>query len=164
MKLRALAAVTATMAAALVLTASAAADQPEVIGPITTQIQFPFFACGFEADVSITDTFENRIFSNPTFNIDYYREVGTITNPATGTTLEINDHWTEVGRPPTNPDEGLGKFAQHGVSFHIVAPGGGVVLIKAGYVLYRYPDGLVFVQHGIDTTGALAELCAALAA
>jgi hypothetical protein len=54
-------------------------------------------------------------------------------------------------------------FAQHCVSFHIVAPGDGVGLIQAGYVLFRFPDGFVFVQHGIDTTGDLSALCAALA-
>jgi hypothetical protein len=163
MKLRMLAAAAAAATTALALATSAAADQPEVISPFTYPIQFSFFACGFQADVSITETFENRIFSNPTFNIDYYRDEGTVTNPATGTTLAIRDSWTELGRPPTNPDEGLGTFSQHGVTTHVVAPGGGVVLLKAGYVVYRFPDGFVFVQHGVDTSGDLSALCAALA-
>jgi hypothetical protein len=163
MRVRVLVTAVAALAAGLSLTSSALADQPEVIGPITTQINFPLFACGFEADVSFTETFENRIFSNPTFNINYFSDVGTITNPANGATLRIDDHYTQVGRPPTSPDQGQGTFAQHGVSFHIVAPGGGVVLIQAGYVLFRFPDGFVFVQHGIDTTGDLSALCAALA-
>jgi hypothetical protein len=68
-----------------------------------------------------------------------------------------------VGRPPSSADQGQGTFAQHGVSFHVVAPGGGVVLIQAGNVLFRFPDGFVFVQHGIDTTSDLSALCAALA-
>lgn len=153
----------AAAAATLAMATSAAADQPEVFGPFTYPIQFSFFACGFQADVSITETFENRIFSNPTFNIDYYRDEGTVTNPATGTTLAIRDSWTELGRPPTNPDEGLGTFTQHGVTIHVVAPGGGVVLLKAGYVVYRYPDGFVFVQHGVDASGDFSALCAALA-
>jgi hypothetical protein len=163
MNLRMLGALAAAVAATLLLAASAAADQPEVIGPVTYPIEFSFFACGFQADVSIIETFENRIFSNPTFNIDYYRDEGTITNPATGMTLAIRDSWTELGRPPASPDEGLGTFTQHGVTIHVVAPGSGVVLLKAGYVVYRYPDGFVFVQHGVDASGDLSALCAALA-
>ena len=149
-------------AAALAMATPAAADQPEVFGPFTYPIQFSFFACGLEADVAITETFENRIFFNPTFNIDYFRDDGTVTNPATGTALAIRASWTELGRPPTNPDEGFGTFTQHGVTVHVIAPGGGVVLLKAGYVVYRFPDGFVFVQHGVDTSGDLSALCAAL--
>jgi hypothetical protein len=37
------------------------------------------------------------------------------------------------------------------------------LVVKAGYVFYRYPDGFVFVQHGVDTSGDLSTLCAALA-
>jgi hypothetical protein len=85
-----------------------------------------------------------------------------VTNPATGTTLTISDSWTELGRPPTSRDQGLCTFAQHGVTTHVIAPGGGVVLLRAGYALYRYPDGFVFVQHGVDTSGDLSALCAAL--
>lgn len=92
MKLSILGAFGAAVAASLALAASpAAADGPLVIGPFTYPIEYSFFACGFQADVSITETFENRIFSNPTFNIDYYRDAGTVTNPATGRTLAIRD-------------------------------------------------------------------------
>ena len=61
---------------------------------------------------------------------------------------------------------GLGTFVERGVRTHIRAPGGGTVVLDAGYLHYRYPDGFVFVAHGrhqLELEGDIAELCAALA-
>jgi hypothetical protein len=159
------AAAVGVVAAALLLASPAAADQPEIFGPISYHAEYSFFACGFEADVSLDGTFENRIFDNPLRNINYIREVGTVTNPATGTTLQVKHSYTELGTPPTSPDQGLGLFTDRGLVTHVVVPGGGVVLIDAGRLVWRYPDGLVFEANGnhqLKIEGDLSELCAAL--
>ena len=68
--------------------------------------------------------------------------------------------YTEIGRPPTSPDEGQGTFAVRGLTTRVLLPGGGVVLIDAGYLVWRYPDGFVFVAHGnhqLEIEGDLAE-------
>jgi hypothetical protein len=160
------AAIAAVIATALVIASPAAADQPFVYGPISYHAEYSFFACGFEADVSLDGTFENRIFDNPLRNINYIREEGTVTNPATGTTLRVRHWYTELGTPPTSPDEGQGLFTDRGLVTHVVAPGGGVVLIDAGRLVWRYPDGLVFEANGnhqLKIEGDISELCAALA-
>jgi hypothetical protein len=153
--------------AALALAAPAAADAPDVFGPFEYHIAYTFSNCGFPAAVSIDGTFTNRAFVNPEQNINTIREEGTVTNSATGTTLRIRNSWTELGRPPQSPDEGLGTFVERGVRTHILAPGGGTVVLDAGYLHYRFPDGFVFVAHGrheLELEGDIAELCAALAA
>jgi hypothetical protein len=152
--------------AALALAAPAAADAPDVFGPFEYDVAYTFSNCGFPADVSIHGTFTNRAFANPEQNINFIREEGTVTNPATGTSLRIRNSWTELGRPPQSPDEGLGTFVERGVRTHIVAPGGGTVVLDAGYLHYRFPDGFVFVAHGrhqLELEGDIAELCEALA-
>ncbi len=152
---------------ALALAAPAAADAPDVFGPFEYDAAYTFSNCGFPANVSIHGTFTNRAFVNSEQNINYIREEGTVTNPATGTSLRIRNSWTELGRPPQSPDEGLGTFVERGVRTHIVAPGGGTVVLDAGYLHYRFPDGFVFVAHGrhqLELEGDIAELCKALAA
>ena len=152
--------------AALALAVPAAADAPDVLGPFEYDIAFSFSNCGFPAVVSLHGTFTNRSFRDPVRNINYIREEGTLTNPATGTMLLIKNAWTELGRPPESPDEGLGTFVERGVRTHVRAPGGGTVVLDAGYLHYRYPDGFVFVAHGrhqLELEGDIAELCAALA-
>jgi hypothetical protein len=164
--IRTVAAVAGVIATALLIAAPAAANQPEVFGPFSFHEEYSFWNCGFEADVSLDGTFENRVFSNPVRNINYIREVGTVTNPLTGTTLKVKHSYTELGTPPANPDEGQGLFTQRGLYTHVVAPGGGVVLIDAGRLVYRYPDGLVFEANGnhqLQIEGDISELCAALA-
>jgi hypothetical protein len=157
----------ATVAAALAVASPAAADQPDVFGPFEYDVQYTFTNCGFPADVSLHGTFTNRAFWNPEQNINYIREEGTVTNAATGTTLVIKNSWTELGRPPQTPDEGWGTFVERGVRTHIRAPGGGTVVLDAGFLHYRYPDGFVFEAHGrhqLELEGDIADLCAALAA
>lgn len=154
------------VAAALALVAPASADAPDVLGPFAYDVAYTFTNCGFPAQVSLHGTFTNRSFFNPLQNINYIREEGTVTNPATGTTLLIRNAWTELGRPPTSAEEGWGTFVERGVRTHIRAPGGGTVVLDAGYLHYRYPDGFVFVAHGrhqLELEGDIAELCAALA-
>jgi hypothetical protein len=163
---RIVATIAGTVATVLVVASPAAADQPFVFGPISYHAEYSFFNCGFEADVSLDGTFENRIFDNPVRNINYIREEGTVTNPATGTTLRVKHWYTELGTPPTSPDEGQGLFTDRGLVTHVVAPGGGVVLIDAGRLVWRYPDGLVFEANGnhqLTIEGDISKLCAALA-
>jgi hypothetical protein len=153
-------------AAALALAAPAVADAPDVFGPFEYDVSYTFGNCGFPAAVSIHGTFTNRAFVNPAQNINTIREEGTVTIPATGTSLRIRNAWTELGRPPQSPDEGLGTFVERGVRTHILVPGGGTVVLDAGYLHYRFPDGFVFVAHGrhqLELEGDIAELCAALA-
>lgn len=154
-------------AAALALAAPAAADAPDVFGPFEYDVAYTFGNCGFPAAVSIHGTFTNRAFVNPERNINFIREEGTVTNPATGATLRIQNSWTELGRPPASTDEGLGTFVERGVRTHILVPGAGTVVLDAGYLHWRYPDGFVFVAHGrhqLELEGDIVELCAALAA
>ena len=94
------------VAAALALVAPASADAPDVLGPFAYEVEYTFANCGFPAQVSLHGTFTNRSFFNPLQNINYIREEGTVTNPATGTTLLIRNAWTELGRPPTSAEEG----------------------------------------------------------
>jgi hypothetical protein len=163
---RTLAALIGAVATALVLTVAAAADRPDVLGPFDYHLEFTFSNCGFPADVSLDGTFTNRAFHNPERNINYIREEGTITNPASGATVLVKNSWTELVRPPGTPDEGLGTFTERGARTHIRVPGGGTVVLDAGYLRYRFPDGLVFEAHGrhqLEIEGDIAELCAALA-
>jgi hypothetical protein len=157
----------AAAAGVLALATPAAADQPLVFGPFSYHAEYSFWNCGFEVRVSLDGTFENRIFVNPVRNINYIREDGTATNPLTGTSLLIRHMYTELVRPPESPDEGLGVFTERGLKTRVIAPGGGVVLIDAGTLEWRYPDGFVFSAHGnhqLEIEGDLSELCAALAA
>ena len=157
----------ATVAASLSLTGAAAADQPESFGPIEYDAAFTFTNCGFRVDVSLHGTFENRMFVNPVRNINYIREEGAATNPVNGATALVRHMYTEIGRPPTSPEEGWGTFATRGLTTRVLVPGSGVVLLDAGYLLWRYPDGFVFVAHGnhqLEIEGDIAELCAALVA
>jgi hypothetical protein len=160
------AAIAGLVASALVIASPAAADQPFLFGPIDVHEEYSFWNCGFEADVSLDGTFANRIFENPVRNINYIREEGTVTNPLTGATLRVKHWYTEEGRPPTSPDEGWGLFTDRGVVTHVVVPGGGLVLIDAGRLVWRYPDGLIFEANGnhqLKIEGDISELCAALA-
>lgn len=163
---RIVAAIACVVATVFVIASPAAADEPEVFGPISYHAEYSFFNCGFEADVSLDGTFENRMFDNPLRNINYIREEGTVTNPSTGTSLSVKHWYTELGTPPTSPDEGQGLFTDRGLVTHVVAPGGGVVLIDAGRLVWRYPDGLIFQANGnhqLEIEGDISELCAALA-
>jgi hypothetical protein len=156
----------AGIAAALIVVAPASADQPDVFGPFEYDAAFTFSNCGFPVEVALHGTFTNRAFVNPVRNINYIREEGTATNPATGATLLIRHMYTEIGRPPESPDEGQGTFTVRGLTTRVLLPGGGVVLIDAGYLVWRYPDGFIFVAHGnhqLETEGDFTELCAALA-
>jgi hypothetical protein len=156
----------AVTAAALSLSGAASADQPDVFGPFEYDAAFTFSNCGFPVDVALHGTFTNRAFVNPVRNINYIREEGTATNPATGATALIRHMYTEIGRPPEGPDEGQGTFTVRGLTTRVLVPGGGVVLIDAGYLVWRYPDGFIFVAHGnhqLEIEGDFSELCAALA-
>jgi hypothetical protein len=164
--IRSFAAVLAALAAGLALAAAASAYQPDVFGPVAYHVEYTFSNCGFPADVSLDGTFTNRAFWNPERNINYIREEGTITNPANGATLLVNNSWTELGKPPEGPDEGWGTFTERGARSHIRVPGGGTVVLDAGTLRYRFPDGFIFEAHGrhqLEIEGDIAELCAALA-
>jgi hypothetical protein len=153
--------------AAMAVATPANADRPEVFGPFTEHVEYSFWNCGFEAHVALDTSFENRSFENPERNINYIRDVGTVSNPLTGASLAIRHSYTELGRPPESPDEGMGVFTDRGLKTRVVAPGGGAVLIDAGTLTWRYPDGFVFVAHGnhqLEIEGDLSDLCAALAA
>ena len=157
----------AAVVSTLVLAAAGMADRPEIFGPFSYHAEYSFWNCGFEVHVSLDGTFENRIFDNPVRNINYIREDGTATNPLTGASLLVRHMYTELGRPPESPDEGFGVFTDRGLKTRVVAPGGGVVLIDAGTLEWRYPDGFVFSAHGnhqLEIEGDLSEVCAALAA
>jgi hypothetical protein len=96
-------------------------------------------------------------------NLQHYEQQGTIS--ANGKTLLVNDHWNVTTTPPTSPDEELGIFTQRGATFHILAPGSGIVLLDAGYLVTLFPSGDVVVAHGqfpLEVSGDVSSVCAAL--
>jgi hypothetical protein len=119
--------------------------------------------CGFDVRVDIDGTGSFAIYDDPPKNIQHYEEQGTIT--ANGHVLVVNDHWNVTTTPPTSPDEEQGVFTQRGASFHVQAPGGGIVELDAGYLVTLYPDGRVVVAHGqfpFEVDGDVSPVCAAL--
>jgi hypothetical protein len=55
----------------------------------------------------------------------------------------------------------------HGLMTRVLVPGGGVVLFDAGYLVWRFLDGFIFVahrNHEREIEGDLSESCAAVAA
>jgi hypothetical protein len=139
--------VTAMLLAALTFVGAAGADQPETgTFPIGTHATFPAGSfCSFAVRVDTDGTGRFSIYDNPLRNIQHYEEQGTIT--ANGKTLLVNDHWNVTTTPPSNPNEELGVFTQRGAPFHIQAPGGGIVLLDAGYLVTLFPSGTVVVSQ-----------------
>jgi hypothetical protein len=114
--------------------------------------------------VDIDGTGSFAIYDNPPRNIQHYEQQGTIT--ANGKTLLVNDHWNVTTTPPSSPAEEQGVFTQRGAAFHIQAPGGGMVLLDAGYLATLFPSGDVVVAHGqfpFEVDGDVSSVCAALA-
>jgi hypothetical protein len=158
--------VAAMLAAALALASSASADQP-LTGTVVLGMHTTFPAgtlCSFDVRVDLDGTGSFSVFDNPPRNIQHYEESGTVT--ANGKTLLVNDHWNVTTTPPSNPSEELGVFTQHGAELHILVPGGGVVLLDAGYLVTLFPSGTVVVFHGqfpFAVEGDVSGACAALA-
>jgi hypothetical protein len=158
--------VAAALTAALAFTASAAADQP-LTGtfPIGLHATFPAGTfCSFAIRIDLDGTGRFSVFDNPPRNIQHYEQQGTIT--ANGKTLLVDNHWNVTTTPPSNPSEELGVFTQRGAAFHILVPGGGIVLLDAGYLVTLFPSGTVVVSHGqfpFEVGGDVSAVCAALA-
>ena len=84
---------------------------------------------------------------------------------ANGKTLLVSDHWNVTTTPPTSAAEEQGVFTQRGASFHVQAPGSGIVEIDAGYLVTLFPSGNVVVSHGqfpFEVDGDVSAVCAAL--
>ena len=165
-RFRGLLLIASVLAAALTFVASAAADQP-LTGtfPIGVHATFPAGTfCDFAVRVDLDGTGTFSIFDNPPRNIQHYEQQGTIT--ANGKTLLVNEHWNVTTTPPSSPAEELGVFTQRGAPFHILVPGGGIVLLDAGYLVTLFPSGTVVVSHGqfpFELEGDVSGVCAALA-
>jgi hypothetical protein len=158
--------IAAVLLAALAFVGSAGAGQP-VTGtfPIGLHATFPADTfCSFDVRLDLDGTGSFSIFDNPPRNIQHYEEQGTIT--ANGKTLLVNNHWNVTTTPPSSPAEELGVFTQRGAPFHIQAPGEGIVLLDAGYLVTLFPSGTVVVSHGqfpFEVEGDVSSVCAALA-
>jgi hypothetical protein len=158
--------VSAALLGALAFVGVAGADQP-LTGtfPIPLHATFPAGTfCGFDVSVDLDGTGRFSIYDNPPRNIQHYEQQGTVT--ANGKTLLANNHWNVTTTPPSSPAEELGVFTQRGAPFHIQAPGAGVVLLDAGYLVTLFPSGTVVVSHGqfpFEVEGDVSALCAALA-
>jgi hypothetical protein len=151
--------------AALVFVTAAAATAPlRGTFPIGLHATFPAGTfCGFDASVDIDGTGTFAIYDDPPRNIQHYEQQGTIT--ANGKTLLVNDHWNVTTTPPSSPAEEQGVLTQRGAAFHIQAPGSGMVLLDAGYLVTLFPDGEVVVAHGqfpFEVGGDVSSVCAAL--
>ena len=160
-----LAAVALGAVTALVCVTAAVADAPERgTFPIGLHATFPAGTfCAFDVSVDIDGTGSFAIYDNPPRNIQHYEQQGTIT--ANGKTLLVNDHWNVTTTPPSSPAEEQGVFTQRGAAFHIQAPGSGMVLLDAGYLVTLFPDGAVVVAHGqfpFEVGGDVSSVCAAL--
>jgi hypothetical protein len=158
--------VAAMLVAALAFASSATADQP-LTGTFPRDLHATFPAgtfCSFAIRIDLDGTGSFSIFDNPPRNIQHYEQQGTIT--ANGKTLLVNNHWNVTTTPPSNPSEELGVFTQRGAPFHILVPGGGIVLLDAGYLVTLFPSGTVVVSHGqfpFEVDGDVSGVCAALA-
>jgi len=153
-------------ATALVFVTAAAADAPlRGTFPIGLHATFPAGTfCAFDVSVDIDGIGSFAIYDNPPRNIQHYEQQGTIT--ANGKTLLVNDHWNVTTTPPSSPAEEQGVFTQRGAAFHIQAPGSGIVLLDAGYLVTLFPDGKIVVAHGqfpFEVDGDVSPVCAALA-
>jgi hypothetical protein len=152
-------------AGSLLAATTATADAPDR-GTFPIGMHATFAAgtlCGFDVTIDIDGTGRFAVHDNPPMNIQHYEESGTIT--ANGKTLIVNNHWNVTTTPPTSPAEEQGVFTQRGAALHIQAPGGGIVLLDAGYLVTLYPDGHVVVSHGqfpFEVDGDVSSLCAAL--
>jgi hypothetical protein len=155
-----------TLVAALAFASSASADQP-LTGtfPIPEHATFPAGTfCSFAIRIDLDGTGRFSVFDNPPRNIQHYEQQGTIT--ANGKTLVVDNHWNVTTTPPSNPSEELGVFTQRGAPFHILVPGGGIVLLDAGYLVTLFPSGTVVVSRGqfpFEVDGDVSAVCAALA-
>jgi hypothetical protein len=158
--------IVAAVAGALSLVASAGATAP-LRGefPIAIHYTLPAgTACSFDVHVDINGTGTFAVYDQPPKNIQHYDEQGTIT--ANGNTLLVNDHFNVTTTPPTGPEEEQGVFTQRGAAVHVTAPGQGMVLLDAGYLVTLYPDGTVVVAYGqfpFEVDGDVSSLCQALA-
>jgi hypothetical protein len=158
--------VAASLLGALAFVGVASADQP-LTGtfPIPLHATFPAGTfCGFDVRVELDGTGRFSIYDNPPRNIQHYEQRGTVT--ANGMTLLANNHWNVTTTPPSSPAEELGVFTQRGAPFHIQAPGAGMVLLDAGYLVTLFPSGTVVVSHGqfpFEVEGDVSAVCAALA-
>ena len=160
------AAFVAVFAGSLLAANTATADAPDRgTFPIGMHVTLPAGTlCGFDVRIDLDGTGRFAVYDNPTRNIQHYEESGTIT--ANGKTLIANDHWNVTTTPPTSPAEEQGVFTQRGAAIHIQAPGGGIVLLDAGYLVTLFPDGHVVVSHGqfpFEVDGDVSSLCVALA-
>jgi hypothetical protein len=135
--------VAAALTAALAFTASAAADQP-LTGtfPIGLHATFPAGTfCSFDVRIDLDGTGSFSIFDNPPRNIRTTSSKAR--SPRMARLLLVNEHWNVTTTPPSNPSEELGVFTQRGAPFHILVPGGGIVLLDAGYLVTLFPSGTV---------------------
>jgi hypothetical protein len=163
--IRTLTAIALGMAIALVFVTAASADAPfRGTFPIGLHATLPGGAfCAFDVRVDIDGTGTFAIYDNPPRNLQHYEQQGTVT--ANGKTLLVNDHWNVTTTPPSSPAEEQGVFTQRGAAFHILAPGSGIVLLDAGYLVTLFPDGKVVVAHGqfpFEVDGDVSPVCAAL--
>jgi hypothetical protein len=162
-----LALATATLIGTLALAGTAGATAP-VTGTFAVSIHYVApagTACPFELSVDIDGTGRYSIYDNPPRNLQHYEEHGTISG--NGRSLIVDDHFNVTTTPPTSPADEQGVFTQRGAAVHVQVPGGGIVLLDAGYLVTLYPSGSVVVSHGqfpFEVEGDVSSLCAALAA
>lgn len=154
---------------AVVATVLTAAALPAVALP-PEQDSFEFVdeftdeeSCGFAIDVSFVGQGTERLFFDQNGDLDKIilnlSDRGTVTNPANGKTLKGRDAWTVIVEFENGEDVGSSIA---GLVFHLNAPGGGIVLIDAGRLVFD-DTGLVVVNgpHQL-LEGDFAALCAAL--
>ena len=150
-------------AAALVFVSAAVATAPlRGTFPIGLHATFPAGTfCGFDVSVDIDGTGTFAIYDDPR-NIQHAEQRK---HHANDRTLLVNDHWNVTTTPPSSPAEEQGVFTQRGAAFHIQAPGSGMVLLDAGYLVTLFPDGALVVAHGrfpFEVGGDVSSVCAAL--
>jgi hypothetical protein len=122
-------------------------------------------SCDFPVEVSFVGGGTERTFYNEDGTVKKVivslSDEGTFTNPETGASVSGDNAWTVVidfedGEPTTE--------SYFGLVFHFNVPGGGIVLIDAGRVVFDVATGEVIVVSGPHQAleGDFSALCAAL--
>lgn len=151
---------------ALAGVAAAAAFVSVHAADAATPIQFRFTqpvvftdteTCGFPINVNLVATVVGRVFLDSQGNFESMTvEQGVVgTDSANGITTRDAVHYVDFF-------DSLGGVKEVGLDFHVQAPGGGLVLRNAGYILFN-PDGSVGFEAGPHPfpTGDISAFCAA---
>lgn len=115
--------------------------------------------CDFDYRASFTANVNIVVFGdpdNPTRVVDQVTLVKTHTNADTGYSLSEVDHWAEVF------DAGSERFKQAGLFWHLRDPGGKLVIVQAGQIVFDASTGKIVKVTPNSNPDFAAVICPAL--